>query len=116
LDRFGDQSYKQRSKWAILFILASLSFSLAIVYPRHDPDLQPQTPFDLQPQTPFPQLTLCRSLPQVLLQFDASVRARHLHPKYYNRFTLLMQMSSLGHAIALPFVMELASLPLYSIW
>ncbi len=34
LDRFGDQSYKQRSKWAILFILASLSFSLAIVYPR----------------------------------------------------------------------------------
>jgi hypothetical protein len=108
LDRFGDQSYKQRSKWAILFILASLSFSLAIVYPRHDPDLQPQTP--------FPQLTLCRSLPQVLVQFDASVRARHLHPKCYNRFTLLTQMSSLGHAIALPFVMELASLPLYSIW
>lgn len=70
LDRFGDQSYKQRSKWAILFILASLSFSLAIVYP---------------------------SLPQVLLTFDAS-------------------MSSLGHAIALPFIMELASMPLYSVW
>ena len=70
LDRFGDQSYKQRSKWAILFILASLSFSLAIVYP---------------------------SLPQVLSTFDAG-------------------MSSLGHAIALPFVMELASTPLYSLW
>jgi hypothetical protein len=36
LDRFGDQSYKLRSKWAILFILASLSFSLAIVYPRFE--------------------------------------------------------------------------------
>ena len=62
--------YKQRSKWAILFILASLSFSLSIVYP---------------------------SLPQVLVAFDAS-------------------MSSLGHAIALPFVMELISMPLYSCW
>lgn len=70
LDRFGDQSYKVRSKWAILFILASVSFSLAIVYP---------------------------SLPQVLLAFNAS-------------------MSSLGHAIALPFVMELISAPLYSLW
>ena len=38
------------------------------------------------------------------------------HPPNFIPASTPLSMSSLGHAIALPFVFELASMPLYSIW